>query len=144
MSLRDLPALNAFLNTTSAALLVTGWLLIRAKRIQAHRRAMTAALVSSALFLACYLTYHASVGSVRFLGTGTARTVYLAILASHTLLAAAVAPLAITVFVLGRRDSRERHRRLARWTLPLWLYVSVTGVVIYVMLYQLYPNSLGG
>ncbi len=144
MSLRDLPALNALLNTTSAVLLVTGWLLIRAKRIRAHRRVMTTALVSSALFLAGYLTYHAQVGSVRFLGTGTARTVYLTVLASHTLLAMVVAPLALTVFVLGRRDSREKHRRLARWTLPLWLYVSVTGVVIYVMLYQLYPNSLGG
>lgn len=144
MTLRDLPALNATLNTASALLLLTGWRLIRAGRRQAHRRAMTAALACSALFLASYLVYHAQVGSVRFLGTGTARTVYFAILASHTLLAAVVAPLAIAVATLAIRGRFETHRKLARVTLPIWLYVSVTGVAIYAMLYHLYPNSLAG
>jgi uncharacterized membrane protein YozB (DUF420 family) len=136
MTLRDLPTLNAFLNGTSAALLVTGWFLIRSGRKEGHRKAMTAAFAASVLFLASYLTYHAFAGSVRFQGTGTARVVYLAILLSHTLLAAAAGPLALAVFVLARRGRFETHRRLARWTLPLWLYVSVTGVAVYLMLYR--------
>jgi putative membrane protein len=136
MTLRDLPTLNAFLNGTSAALLVTGWFLIRSGRKESHRKAMTAAFVCSVLFLVSYLTYHAFVGSVRFPGIGTARIVYLAILLSHTLLAAAAGPLALAVFVLARRGRFATHRRLARWTLPLWLYVSVTGVVVYLMLYR--------
>ncbi len=136
MSFRDLPTLNALLNATSAALLVAGWLLIRAGRRVAHRRVMTSALACSTLFLVSYLVYHARVGTVRFAGTGTARTVYLAVLLSHTLLAAAVAPLAVTVFVLARRGRFDRHRRLARWTLPVWLYVSLTGVAVYLMLYR--------
>jgi len=136
VTLRDLPTLNALLNGTSAALLVTGWLLIRAGRRDAHRRAMTAAFACSVLFLVSYLTYHAQMGSVRFTGRGSVRTVYLAILLTHTVLAAAVAPLAVTAFLLARKGRFETHRKLARWTLPLWLYVSVTGVVIYVMLYR--------
>ena len=136
MTLRDLPTLNALLNGTSAALLVTGWLLIRAGRRDAHRRAMTAAFACSVLFLVSYLTYHAQMGSVRFTGRGSVRTVYLAILLTHTVLAAAVAPLAVTAFLLARKGRFETHRKLARWTLPLWLYVSVTGVVVYVMLYR--------
>jgi uncharacterized membrane protein YozB (DUF420 family) len=137
VTVRDLPTLNAVLNATSAALLVLGWFLIRAGRRDAHRRAMTAAFVCSALFLASYLAYHAQVGSVRFRGTGAVRTVYFGILLTHTVLAAAVAPLAVTAFVLARRGRFETHRKLARWTLPLWLYVSVTGVAVYVMLYRL-------
>jgi putative membrane protein len=137
MTFRDLPTLNAVLNAASAALLVSGWLLIRSGRREAHRRVMTAALVSSALFLVSYLVYHARVGSVRFPGTSAVRSVYLAILLTHTLLAAAVAPLAVTVFILARRARFDRHRRLARWTLPVWLYVSVTGVTIYLMLYRM-------
>ena len=137
MTVRDLPTLNAGLNATSAALLVLGWFMIRAGRRDAHRRAMTAAFACSALFLVSYLAYHAQVGSVRFRGTGTVRTVYLGILLTHTVLATAVAPLAVTAFVLARRGRFETHRKLARWTLPLWLYVSVTGVVVYVMLYRL-------
>jgi len=137
VTVRDLPTLNAALNATSAALLVLGWFLIRAGRRDAHRRAMTAAFACSALFLVSYLAYHAQVGSVRFRGTGTVRTVYLGILLTHTVLATAVAPLAVTAFVLARRGRFETHRKLARWTLPLWLYVSVTGVVVYVMLYRL-------
>jgi uncharacterized membrane protein YozB (DUF420 family) len=137
VTVRDLPTLNAALNATSAALLVLGWFLIRAGRRDAHRRAMTAAFACSALFLVSYLAYHAQVGSVRFRGTGTVRTVYLGILLTHTVLATAVAPLAVTAFVLARRGRFETHRKLARWTLPLWFYVSVTGVVVYVMLYRL-------
>ncbi len=136
MTVRDLPTLNAALNATSAALLVLGWLLIRAGRREAHRKTMTAALTCSALFLVSYLAYHAQVGSVRFTGTGGARTAYFAILLTHTVLAAAVAPLAVTAFVLARKGRFATHRKLARWTLPIWLYVSVTGVVVYVMLYR--------
>ncbi len=137
MSLGDLPTLNALLNATSAALLLTGWRLIRTGRRQAHHKAMTAALACSALFLVSYLAYHAQVGSVRFRGAGTVRSVYLGILLTHTVLAAAAAPLAVTAFLLARRECFRAHRRLARWTLPLWLYVSVTGVVVYVMLYRI-------
>jgi uncharacterized membrane protein YozB (DUF420 family) len=136
MSVRDLPAVNAALNATATLLLVLGWLLIRARRIEAHRRAMLSALGCSALFLVSYLVYHFQVGSVRFPGTGTARTVYLAILASHTILAA-VLPVLVAI-TLARALARrfDRHRRIARFTLPVWLYVSVTGVAVYWMLYQ--------
>jgi len=137
VTVRDLPTLNAGLNATSAALLVLGWFLIRAGRRDAHRRVMTAALACSALFLVSYLAYHAQVGSVRFTGTGAVRTVYLAILLTHTVLAAAVAPLAVTAFVLARKGRFETHRKIARWTLPLWLYVSVTGVMVYWLLYRI-------
>jgi uncharacterized membrane protein YozB (DUF420 family) len=137
MTVRDLPTLNAFLNAMSASLLVLGWTLSRRRNRAAHRRVMTAAFVCSSLFLASYLTYHALVGSVRFPGTGGARTLYLGILLTHTVLAAAVAPLAVTTFVLAWKGRLEKHRRLARWTLPVWLYVSVTGVVVYVMLYRM-------
>jgi len=141
MSVRDLPTLNALLNATSAVLLAIGWVLVKRRRLDAHRRVMTAAFTVSTLFLVSYLVYHANVGSVRYLGTGAARTAYLTILATHTVLAALVAPLAVTVFVLGRRRRFEKHRRLARWTLPIWLYVSVTGVVVYVMLYVIGPHA---
>ena len=137
MTVRDLPTLNAFLNGASAVLLVVGWTLIRRKNREAHRRVMTAALACSALFLTSYLVYHAQVGSVRFPGTGAVRTLYLSILAFHTVLAAAVAPMAVTAFVLASRGRFEKHRRLARWTFPIWLVVSVTGVVVYVMLYRM-------
>ncbi|HQR47450.1 MAG TPA: DUF420 domain-containing protein [Thermoanaerobaculia bacterium] len=136
MSFSDLPTVNALLNATCAALLVSGWALIRSGRRDAHRRAMTAALLCSALFLVSYLAYHARAGSVRFAGTGAVRTVYLAILGTHTVLAAVALPLALAAFVLARRGRFETHRRLARWTLPIWLYVSVTGVAVYWMLYR--------
>lgn len=139
MTVRDLPTLNALLNGASALLLVAGWRLIRAGKRQAHRRVMTAAVATSALFLASYLAYHAQVGSVRYQGTGTVRTVYLSILLTHTVLAAAVAPMAVGAFVLALRGRFETHRKLARVTLPVWLYVSVTGVVIYLMLYVFPP-----
>jgi uncharacterized membrane protein YozB (DUF420 family) len=137
MTVRDLPSVNAFLNATSAVLLVLGWTFIRRQNREAHRRTMIAAFVCSAVFLTSYLVYHAQVGSVRFPGTGGARTLYLAILLTHTVLAAAVAPMAVTTFVFAWTGRFEKHRRLARVTLPIWLYVSVTGVVVYVMLYRM-------
>ncbi len=137
MSLSDLPALNAVLNATSAALLATGYVLIRQKRIEAHRRVMLTALGSSALFLTSYLVYHAQVGSVRFQGRGPMRTAYFAILLSHTVLAIVIVPLVGFTVVPALRGRFDRHRRLARVTLPLWAYVSVTGVVIYWMLYRM-------
>ena len=137
MTVRDLPTLNACLNATSAVLLALGWILIRSGRRAAHRRVMIAAFACSTIFLASYLTYHARVGSVRFPGVGGARALYLGILLTHTILAAAVAPIAVVTLSFAWRGRFEKHRRLARWTLPIWLYVSVTGVIIYVMLYQM-------
>jgi len=136
VSVTDLPAVNAILNGTAATLLVAGFALVRSGRREAHRRVMTAAFACSILFLVSYLVYHAEVGSVRFQGTGAVRTVYLSILLTHTVLAAAVPFLAVATLVLARRERFESHRRLARVTLPIWLYVSVTGVVIYLMLYR--------
>src|SRR5215472_9998873 len=132
-----LPSVNAFLNATAAVLLVWGYMLIRRKRIQQHRRVMTAAFATSCLFLACYLIYHAQAGSKHFPHTGAIRTVYLSILGTHTALAAAVPVLAIITLRRGLGGRYDRHRRIARWTLPIWLYVSVTGVVVYWMLYHL-------
>ncbi len=132
-----LPSINAALNATAAVLLVCGYRLIRRKRIQQHRKVMTAAFVVSCLFLIGYLTYHYQVGTVRFQRTGAIRTVYLSILLTHTILAAAVPVLAIVTLRRGLAQRFDRHRRIARWTLPIWLYVSVTGVVVYVMLYHL-------
>lgn len=137
MDVRDLPALNALLNTAAALLLVAGCRFIRQGRREAHRRAMTAALIVSALFLASYLVYHAQVGSVKFQKTGWIRPVYFSILISHTVLAACVAPMALVTVWRAWKGRFEKHRRLARITLPLWLYVSVTGVIVYVMLYRL-------
>ncbi len=135
-----LPALNAVLNATSAVLLVGGWVAIRGRRVAVHRACMVAALVTSVLFLASYLVYHAHAGTTRFPGTGLARIVYFTILGTHTPLAALVPVLAIVTLSLALRGRFERHVRVARWTLPIWLYVSVTGVVIYMMLYHLYPQ----
>ena len=137
MTFSDLPTVNALLNGTAASLLVAGFLLIRAGRREAHRRAMTAAFACSVLFLVSYLVYHFEAGSVRFRGTGSVRTVYLTILLTHTVLAAIVPFLAVTTLVLARKGRFDAHRRLARVTLPVWLYVSVTGVVIYLMLYSM-------
>jgi uncharacterized membrane protein YozB (DUF420 family) len=132
-----LPALNASLNATAAVLLTTGWFFIRAGRIQSHRRCMIAAFVASSLFLTSYLVYHAHIGSKPFPGTGVIRTVYFSILIPHVVLAAVVLPLAIVTLRRGLRRDDVRHHRIARWTLPLWLFVSVTGVIVYVMLYQI-------
>ena len=137
MTVRDLPVLNAILNATSAGLLALGYVLIRRGRRAAHQKVMQSALVCSALFLVSYLTYHAHVGSVRFQGQGPIRTVYFAILISHTILAIVVVPLALVTFVRARRGRFDRHRAIARVTLPLWAYVSVTGVIVYWMLYRM-------
>lgn len=137
LTVADFPALNATLNAAAAVCLVLGWYLIRTGRRQAHRVAMTAALCVSSAFLICYLIYHAQVGSVKFTGQGLVRQVYFTILISHTILAAAVPVLAIITLVRALRERFDAHRRIARWTLPIWLYVSVTGVVIYWMLYHL-------
>jgi uncharacterized membrane protein YozB (DUF420 family) len=131
-----LPSINAALNATAAVLLVWGYMLIRQRRIILHRRVMLCAFVVSSLFLAGYLTYHFRVGVVHFQGTGALRAIYLGILGTHTILAAAVPPLAIVTLSRGLAARFDRHRRLARWTLPIWLYVSVTGVVVYAMLYH--------
>jgi putative membrane protein len=132
-----LPTVNALLNASAAVLLVRAYMLIRQKRIDAHRKTMLAAFAASCLFLICYLVYHAQVGSVRFQKTGAIRGVYLAILATHTVLAAAVPFLAVITLRRGLAARYHQHRRIARWTLPIWLYVSVTGVIVYVMLYHL-------
>jgi uncharacterized membrane protein YozB (DUF420 family) len=137
LTVRDLPALNAALNALAALLLVLGWLLIRRRWIEAHRRVMWSALACSAAFLVSYLVYHAQVGSVRFQGTGAIRSLYFAILISHTLLAAAVPVLALVTLSRALARRFDRHRAIARWTLPIWLYVSVTGVAVYWMLYQI-------
>ena len=137
LEVRDLPTVNAALNALSTVLLLTGWQLILRRKVAAHRVAMLSAFACSILFLGFYLYYHAQVGSVRFQGTGIARTVYLTILATHTVLAALVPFLALTTLWRAFQKRFDRHRRIARWTLPIWLYVSVTGVVGYWMLYRM-------
>ena len=138
MSISDLPALNASLNAISAMLLTTGYVLVRRGRADLHKRCMLAALSTSALFLISYVVYHLNAGSRPFTGQGPIRFVYFAILITHVILAAVILPLALTTATRGVLGQYDRHVRIARWTLPLWLYVSVTGVVIYLMLYQLY------
>ena len=137
MTLRDLPALNAALNAAAAVTLLVGYALIRRGNWRAHRAAMITALVLSSAFLTSYLVYHAQVGSVRFQGHGWVRTLYLTILATHTVLAATVPVLAIITLSRALRRRFDRHKAIARFTLPIWLYVSVTGVVVYWMLYRL-------
>jgi uncharacterized membrane protein YozB (DUF420 family) len=137
MTTRDLPTLNAVLNTASAFLLVAGWALVRRGRRDAHRLAMLGALATSAAFLASYLVYHFEVGSVRFTGQGAIRAVYFAVLLSHTVLAAAIVPLVLVTVARALRGRFDAHRAVARYALPLWLWVSVSGVVVYWMLYRL-------
>ena len=137
MSIHDLPLVNAILNGASALLLAVGYYLIRHKQVRYHHRVMVTAFCVSCLFLVSYLVYHANVGSVKYSGQGFLRTVYFSILISHTLLAALVPPLAIVTLVRAMRERFDRHMRLARWTLPIWFYVSFTGVAIYLMLYRL-------
>ena len=136
MTVHDLPAVNATLNAISGVLLLIGYVLIRARRIELHRRFMIAAFVASALFLVSYVVYHAQVGSVRFTRQGFVRPLYFTILITHVSLAAAVLPLAILTLSRGLQAKYARHRVIARWTFPIWLYVSVTGVLVYVLLYQ--------
>ena len=137
MNIADLPALNAGLNALASAFLVTGYVLIRSGRRDAHKRCMLMALTTSAVFLTSYVIYHANAGSVPFRGTGPIRVVYFAVLIPHIILAATILPLALLTTARGLRGDYGRHKRIARWTLPLWLYVSVTGVIVYVMLYQM-------
>jgi len=141
LRIEDLPALNAVLNGTSAVLLLCGYLCIRRKKITAHRACMLSAFGVSTLFLISYLTLRYYAGMTRFTGEGWIRPTYFTILISHTILAAAVVPLALVTISRAIRGRFDRHVRIARWTLPLWLYVSVTGVLVYLILYQLYPRA---
>lgn len=132
------PAINATLNGVSAVLITTGHAFIHRQKVRLHRACMVAAVITSGLFLVSYLYYHAHVGSVHFPGHGWPRLLYFSILISHTILAAAVPPLVVITLVLALRERFERHRRIARWTYPIWLYVSITGVIVYIMLYRIY------
>jgi uncharacterized membrane protein YozB (DUF420 family) len=136
LSVHDLPAVNATLNALSGVLLLVAYVLIRNRRIDRHRQVMLAAFVTSSLFLVCYVVYHAQVGSVRFTRQGFVRPLYFTILITHVTLAAAVLPLAIITLSRGLQKRFVEHRRIARWTFPIWMYVSVTGVLVYVLLYQ--------
>ena len=141
MGLHDLPALNAALNATAGGLLVIGHRFIRRGEILRHRACMLSAFVVSNAFLVSYVVYHAEVGSVRFTHGGWPRVVYLAVLGTHVPLAALIVPLALVTLVMGLKGRFDRHVRFARWTYPIWLYVSVTGVMVYLMLYHLWPSS---
>jgi uncharacterized membrane protein YozB (DUF420 family) len=135
------PSLIASLNGASAVLLVAGRYLIARGRVSAHRACMIAAVAASALFLACYVYFHLHVGDIRFLGQGVWRTVYFAVLIPHFILAIVIVPMVIITLSRGLRARYDRHRAIARWTFPLWMYVSVTGVIVYFMLYQWFPHS---
>ena len=135
-----LPHLNACLNGTSAILLFSGWRFIKGHNVVAHRACQISALIVSLLFLTSYLTYHYYHGTTRFQGTGLARPLYFTILTSHTILAVVIVPLVALTFFRAFRADFVRHRRIARITLPLWFYVSITGVIVYLMLYQIYPS----
>jgi uncharacterized membrane protein YozB (DUF420 family) len=141
VTVAHLPALNAALNATSAILLILGYLFIRRRKVGGHKGCMLSALVTSSLFLVSYLTLRYYTGMTRFTGQGWIRPVYFTILISHTILAAAIVPLALVTLFRGLKGRLEAHVRIARWTLPLWLYVSVTGVLVYWILYQLYPQG---
>jgi uncharacterized membrane protein YozB (DUF420 family) len=137
LSVTDLPALNATLNAISTVFLMTGYVLIRRRRIAQHRLCMIAAFTTSVLFLVSYLVYHANVGSVPFQGQGPIRAIYFTILITHIILAAAIVPLVLVTLTRALRKQYVTHRAIARWTFPIWLYVSVTGVIVYLMLYQM-------
>jgi uncharacterized membrane protein YozB (DUF420 family) len=136
-----LPHLNATLNASSFVLLISGYYFIRRKRVIAHRNCQIAALTVSVLFLISYLTYHYHHGATRFAGQGIARPIYFTILTTHTILAGVIVPFVIITVRRARRGDFQRHKRIARFTLPMWLYVSITGVVVYLMLYHLYPSN---
>lgn len=140
ISVADLPTVNATLNATSALLLLAGYFFIRRHRVSWHKRCMGAAFLTSTLFLISYLVYHYHVGSKPFPGEGGVRIAYFVLLTSHTVLAAVIVPLVLVTLFRALKDRFEAHRRIARWTLPLWLYVSVTGVIVYLMLYHLYGS----
>jgi putative membrane protein len=132
------PTLNASLNASSAVFLMLGYVFIRARRVQAHKKCMLTAFGCSTVFLVSYVLYHLQAGVVRFQGQGWIRPVYFTLLGSHTILAVTVVPLALITLVRGLRSNFERHRAIARWTFPIWLYVSATGVIVYLLLYHLY------
>ena len=136
MTVSDLPAVNATLNATCFVLLTTGYVLIRRGRVAQHRAVMIAAFCTSVVFLISYLVYHAQIGSRPFLGQGPIRIVYFTILITHVVLAAAIVPMVLMTLSRGLKRQDARHRALARWTLPIWMYVSVTGVIVYFMLYR--------
>ena len=136
MTVHDLPAVNATLNGISGILLAIGYILIRTRRIELHRKVMISAFITSSLFLVCYVVYHAQVGSVRFTRQGFVRPLYYTILITHVTLAVSVVPLAIITLTRGLKGRFVQHKRIARWTFPIWMYVSVTGVLVYVLLYQ--------
>lgn len=136
-----LPTVNAALNSLSAVFLIVGYLCIKAKKVTAHKACMLSAFASSTLFLISYLFYHYQVGSVPFKGQGGIRTIYFTVLISHTILAAAVVPLVLVTLIRALKGNFDKHRRIARWTLPIWLYVSITGVLVYWMLYWLVPSA---
>jgi len=136
VTVHDLPAVNATLNALSGVLLLVGYALIRSRRTHEHRIVMLAAFTTSAVFLVFYVVYHAQVGSVRFTRHGFVRPVYFSILITHVILAAAVVPLAVVTLARGLKARHPKHRAIARWTFPIWLYVSVSGVLVYILLYQ--------
>lgn len=138
IEIADLPTVNALLNGTAAIFLIAGYVLIRRGEQALHKRCMLGALATSTLFLVSYVVYHANAGSRAFQGQGAIRVIYFGILITHVVLAAVILPLALTTTLRGLRSQFDRHVKIARWTLPIWLYVSVTGVVIYLMLYRMY------
>lgn len=141
MSVSDLPALNASLNGLSAILLTAGLVFIKRGEKTAHRNCMVAAFVVSTVFLVSYLTYHAQIGHTSFQDPAWFRPIYLAILIPHVLLAALIVPMILATFWFAVRGTFEKHRKIAKWTWPLWMFVSVTGVIIYLLLYQIFPQS---
>lgn len=136
-----LPAVNAVLNSTAAVLLLSGYVAIKSGKESLHKALMIATTLVSALFLSSYLTHHSMFGSTKFTGQGWIRPVYFSILLSHTLLAIVMLPMVLMTFYRAFKNQREEHRKIARWTFPIWLYVSVTGVLVYMLLYQLYPAA---
>lgn len=141
ISVNDLPTVNAFLNGLSALFLLGGFYFIRQRRIALHRACMVAAFSTSVLFLVSYLTYHVQHGTTRFTGQGWVRLLYFGVLLSHTVLAAVIVPLVVITLARALRQRFDAHRRIARWAWPLWLYVSITGIVVYVMLYHVFPPA---
>ena len=140
MSLADLPALNACLNATSAVFLTLGYLFIKRKKTDAHRKCMLTAFITSTIFLVSYLIYHFNAGRTTFRGPPAVRLFYLVMLGTHTVLAVVIVPLIVLSLYYAVKERFESHKRVARWTWPLWMYVSVTGVLIYLMLYHIYPS----
>ena len=141
LHIENLPTLNAFLNSASAVLLLTGFVFIRNRNIKAHRACMVSAFITSTAFLVSYITYHLHAGATHFRGEGVMRPVYFTLLTTHTVLAVVIVPLVIITLSRALRCRFDKHKAIARWTLPLWLYVSVTGVLVYMMLYHWFPAT---